>query len=113
MTIVGTLTIFFLMKQGLSLLASNFLGYLITICISFFLNKFFVFRSKINAFGKFIFFFFSAYLINVFFLYLGNYLALNPFITQSIAIFSYAASMYFFLRAYVFIDSKSLKNFSR
>jgi len=110
MTLIGTLIIFFFMKNGLSLLASNFLGYLITFIISFLLNKNFVFRSKKNSFVKFSFCFFVAYSLNVLLLYFGNYLALNPFLTQLIAIFSYSISMYFFLRTYVFIDQAQKRN---
>ena len=105
MTLIGSAIIFLFMKNNFNLFTSNFLGYLFTICISFFLNKFYVFHSKQKSFLKFIFFFFIAYLINILALYLCSLLAINPYLTQSIAILSYATSMYFFLRTYVFFDT--------
>ena len=102
MTLLGFALIVFFMKLGLSNYLSNFLGYLITISLSFLLNKFFVFNSKKKALLKYIIAFLFAYSMNIVCLFFGYFLNFNPFFLQLIAVIVYAVIMYMLLRFYIF-----------
>ena len=76
-TITGLGAIYLLMYFGLSNYMSNFIGYIIGLLISFFLNKYYVFKnysdknSTYLQFIKFLVIFLIAYIGNLFTLYIS------------------------------------------
>lgn len=88
-TIVGYGLIFSLMFFGLNPFVSNFIGYLIGIFVSYYLNKRFNFRSKKSykdTLPKFFASLFIAYLANLIVLTIAiKSLLINKYISQIIA----------------------------
>lgn len=105
-TVVGFGTIFLLMYVGMSVVVSNFIGYIIGITVSFFLNKKFTFRSNTNPLKeipKFLLSLFISYLLNLMVvLTCVEILAINPYLSQILGGVAYTLSGYVLMRNFVF-----------
>ena len=92
---------------NLFLVLSNFIGYIVGIFVSFYLNRNFVFKSKDSKikrqFYKFIFACFVSYLINLIFLILFSYIfQFNDYISQILSMATYSISFYILSNKYIF-----------
>ena len=107
-TIVTYITSIILLKIfNLFLFISNLLGYLVGICVSFYLNRNFVFNSKNpdikKQFSKFIFACLFSYFVNFIFLILfSNILKLNDHVSQILSMATYSISFYILSNKYIF-----------
>ncbi len=100
-------SIIFLKIFNLFLVASNFLGYLVGIFISFYLNRNFVFRSKElkikKQFYKFICACLASYFINLIFLIFFSYVfQFNDYVSQILSMATYSLSFYLLSNKYIF-----------
>lgn len=104
--LVGVTAIVAFTLLGLGPSVANLAGYIVGLMFSFFISKKFVFRSSggIGREGlRFISAFITCYLLNLLVLYLCHEKAhLNIYISQTVAVFTYAVSMYFMQRFIVF-----------
>ena len=92
---------------NLFLVISNFLGYVVGIFVSFYLNRNFVFKSKEakikKQFYKFIFACVVSYFINLIFLILFSYIfQFNDYLSQILSMATYSLSFYFLSNKYIF-----------
>ena len=92
---------------NLFLVISNFLGYVVGILVSFYLNRNFVFKSKDEKikkqFYKFIFACLVSYLINLIFLIIFSYIfQFNDNISQILSMAAYSISFYILSNKYIF-----------
>ena len=92
---------------NLFLVISNFVGYVVGIVVSFYLNRNFVFRNKDpkikKQFYKFIFACLISYLINLIFLIIFSYIfQLNDYISQILSMAAYSISFYVLSNKYIF-----------
>ena len=100
-------SIIFLKIFNLFLFISNLLGYLVGICISFYLNRNFVFKSKESKIKKQFYKFISAclvsYFINLIFLIIFAYIfQFNDYFSQILSMAAYSLSFYFLSNKYIF-----------
>ena len=100
-------TIILLKIFNLFLVISNFLGYVVGIFVSFYLNRNFVFKSKDAEikiqFYKFIFACLVSYLINLIFLIIFSYIfQFNDNISQILSMAAYSISFYILSNKYIF-----------
>jgi len=92
---------------NLFLVISNFLGYVVGIFVSFYLNRNFVFKSKEakikKQFYKFICACLVSYFINLIFLIIFSYIfQLNAYLSQILSMIIYSLSFYIFSNKYIF-----------
>ena len=92
---------------NLFLVISNFIGYVVGIFVSFYLNRNFVFKSKDpkikKQFYKFIFACLVSYLINLIFLIIFSYIfQFNDNISQILSMAAYSISFYILSNKYIF-----------
>jgi len=92
---------------NLFLFISNLLGYVVGICVSFYLNRNFVFKSKKpeikKQFSKFIFACFFSYFVNLIFLVIfSNIFKLNDHVSQILSMATYSISFYILSNKYIF-----------
>ena len=92
---------------NLFLIISNFIGYVVGIFVSFYLNRNFVFRNKDpkikKQFYKFIFACLVSYLINLIFLIIFSYIfQFNDYISQILSMAAYSISFYILSNKYIF-----------
>ena len=100
-------SIIFLKIFNLFLLFSNFLGYVVGIFVSFYLNRNFVFKSKKpeikKQFYKFIFACLISYFINLIFLIIFSYIfKLKDDFSQILSMATYSISFYILSNKYIF-----------
>ena len=89
------------------LVLSNFLGYVVGIFVSFYLNRNFVFKSKKakikKQFYKFICACIVSYFINLIFLIIFSYIfEFNDYISQILSMVTYSLSFYVLSNKYIF-----------
>lgn len=104
-TIVGFGIIFGLMLLGVSPEISNISGYAVGIIFSYFMNKFFTFKSKTKnkiEFIKFIISMLIAYILNFTTLKICLNLGINPYICQILSNIIYTASGFLISKFWVF-----------
>ena len=92
---------------NLYLIFGNFIGYLIGIFVSFYLNRNFVFKSKDKKIRKqilnFICAFLISYLINLTFLIIFTYIfSVSYYISQILSMATYSLSFYYLSNKYIF-----------
>lgn len=105
-TIVGYSIIFLFMYIGVIPELSNALGYFFGIIISYYLNKYYTFKTKEKSKKELLQFILSmliAYSINLFILFLSyRIMSLNPYISQILAGISYTITGYLLSKYWVF-----------
>ena len=92
---------------NLFLLISNLLGYVVGICVSFYLNRNFVFKSKKpeikKQFSKFISACLFSYFVNLIFLIIfSNIFKLNDNVSQILSMGTYNLTFYILSNKYIF-----------
>ena len=92
---------------NLFLVLSNFIGYIVGIFVSFYLNRNFVFKSKQaqikKQFYKFICACLFSYLINLIFLLVFSYIfQLNDYLSQILSMATYSLTFYVLSNKYIF-----------
>lgn len=105
-TFVGLGVIWGVTMIGVTPIIANLIGYAVGLAFGFLNSRRFVFRSE-GHFGseaiRYITAFVTCYLINIVTLQLSMRLfALDVFISQGLAVFSYIVSMYLASRLYIF-----------
>ena len=109
-TLVGFSLVFFFLFVGMSPMVSNFIGYLLGVILSFFLNKRFTFiKYKIDNFVIIAFFsiLFFAYLVNAVIFYVGiNSFNLSPYVAQIISGVVYTLLSFTLMKTLVFVPSR-------
>lgn len=103
-TITGyTLFLIFFYILSAPIEISNFISFLITICIGYFLQKNYVFKNmNSNGFKAFIYCTIAAYAINFTFLKISILIGFKPYLSQIISMVFYSVSHFVLLRLYVF-----------
>lgn len=104
-TAIGYGIIFSAMALGVSPYASNLAGYLVGLCCSFLLNKYFVFGVKgspARHFGRFLASFGVAYVANLALLHGCLQGGIDEVLAQIFAGLLYLATMYLLFRVWVF-----------
>ncbi len=109
-TLAGNGLIFFLIFMGVMPELSNVFGYCVGLCISFVLNRLWVFRARegkiVQQGMRFLLCFFVAFLLNISVLsFCFRILNWHPYISQGIASLLYTA-VFYFLNKYITFSSK-------
>lgn len=106
-TIIGFAVIFGLMACGIGPFGANVFGYLVGVCVGFFLARHFVFYSDGNLFDqgwRYIVAFAVSYCANLLMLYVCmDRLDLGKYLSQMLATGTYVALMYPLSRWVVFV----------
>ena len=112
-TLVAYLTVILLTEiLNMQLLISNLTGYLLGICCSYLLNRYYVFRLKgtkdMKSLSLFIMVFLLAYGANISALLLFSHIMkLSTYLSQFAAMGIYSIVFYFLCREYVFIKKSN------
>lgn len=105
-TIIGYLVIFSFMFGGINPEFSNFLGYIIVIIVSYFLNKSYTFKSQNShskELPKFLFSMSFAYVLNLLTLMVCyRFFEINVYVSQILAGGVYTMSGYILSKIWVF-----------
>jgi putative flippase GtrA len=103
-TFFGLSVIYLLLFAGINDYIANASGYLFGVIISFFLNKYYVFKSGANILdevSRFILVFLISYLVNILILYASlDYL--DKYFAQLLSICGYSITNYFLNKFFVF-----------
>ena len=103
-TFSGLFVIFLLLFIGINDYVANISGYLLGATISFFLNKYYVFKSgggSLEELSKFILVFLASYLVNISILYVSlNYI--NSYASQIVSMVGYSIVNFLLNKFFVF-----------
>jgi putative flippase GtrA len=103
-TFFGLSVIYLLLFMGINDYVANMSGYLFGMVISFFLNKYYVFKSGVMSIGKvyrFILVFLVSYLLNLIILYMAID-KMSSYTSQLLAMIGYTTANFLLNKFFVF-----------
>lgn len=111
-TAIGLSTIFLGLYLGFGNLMANIFGYAVGLVSAYLLNKYFVFKTKKNAFKKRELFFFImtfalSYLANIMVLYFLLHFGAHPYLAQTFAMGTYSVINFLLNKFITFNDGNS------
>jgi len=112
-TLIGISVIYMLLFYGVNNYISNISGYIFGIILSYFLHKYYTFKSQNGITKKeilkFLFVFLISYCINIIILYLSLHF-FSQYLSQLLAIIGYSIVNYLLNKLYTFKKIKRGKN---